>query len=57
MTEEQEIDAALFRDAFGNWLEVHGVWLGEFRGDRFVATVDLNELKAAIMNLNLEENE
>jgi hypothetical protein len=45
-------DEGLFDNAFGEWLEAHGVELSPMLvGNKFVAHVDLNELKPAIMAL------
>jgi len=46
------IDEQLFEDDFGKWLESHGVELSPMLvGKKFVAHIDLNELKPAILSL------
>lgn len=45
-----DTDEDLFQDAFHEWLEAHGVSIGEYiHGEGFSATIDLNTLKAAMM--------
>lgn len=48
-------DKLLFLEAFGEWLEKNGVTLGEFNPvtRRFDATIDLNQLKPALIRMIL----
>lgn len=49
---QQFSDKELFENAFGEWLQEHGVELGAIVEDKlFEATIDINELKLAIYEL------
>lgn len=45
-------DAELFDNSFHEWLEAHGVQLGEWVGDRFLCpAMNLNDLKLGMLKL------